>query len=148
VATNKNGIMNREIKFRAWDGQKMWYPETKTADGNNTYFAFYHGERVIPWGLYDNTLGNRIITGDQKAIFNSPGILMQFTGLKDLKRRNVFEHDIIQATYGKKRTEFVGVVKWDEDGLEWIASYKSDWMSLCHLENIVVMGNVYENPNY
>lgn len=60
---------NREIKFRAWDGDKMIYD--------------------IP--LYGSHLGIN------DFIFGSALTIMQFTGLKDKNGKEIFEGDILES---------------------------------------------------
>ena len=64
--------MNREIKFRAWDDNKMIYP-TNALSNRNRFF--------------------RLIRED--------AILMQYTGLKDKNGKEIYEGDIVCANGNK-----------------------------------------------
>lgn len=58
--------MNREIKFRVWNGQKIWFPGHFSTD------------------QYSHQLGFSGTT------------LMQYTGLKDKNGAEIYEGDIVQ----------------------------------------------------
>lgn len=66
----------RQIKFRAWDVNKMLY-NVAVKDS----FAFYNGEHLTT------------VTGN--CAYN----IMQFTGLFDKNGKEIYEGDIIKATY-------------------------------------------------
>ncbi|OIR59783.1 hypothetical protein BLL41_18220 [Bacillus sp. FMQ74] len=85
-------------------------------------------------------------------------ILMQYTGLKDKKGKEIYEEDIIQTSYMKMRgcayrcvfsAEFGGYlfdpfVIGDKDApLLGIEEFAQQWEEVKHGE---VIGNIYENP--
>ena len=138
--------MKREIKFRAWNGIKMYYPETKTPDNNATYLTFFNRENSIGWGLYDSVYENRLCSGEYHN-------LMQFTGLKDKNGKDIYEGDIIK---------FWGSIPSDDPAY----GYYEPTMSVCYSEvwasfgftdggaflpfkqwdDMEIIGNIYENP--
>ena len=133
----------REIKFRVWDGKKMWMPETLTNDESQTNLTFFNPLRGIKWGLYDSRLENRVASGEHHQ-------LMQYTGYKDKNGKEICEADILQC--------FV-------DGLEILAletvEFKNGCFILRHRETTIfewetmfedrehsfeIIGNIYDNP--
>ena|ERR1700682_4160812 len=108
----------REIKFRAWDAdaQKMFVPNAISNDG----------KAVI------------ILSKNEGCKYDSP--LMQFTGLHDKNRNEIYEGDIVKrGDIGKSVVGFAeGAFVLEEGENEPIAHY--------HHETWKVIGNIYENP--
>jgi len=101
----------REIKFRAWDGLRMTL--TGISFSNST------GSVLIPprW------------------------ILMQYTGLKDKKGKEIYEGDIVKG-------KFMYKVEWYHLGRWYVIPLSN--RGFCHTPDIwneyEVIGNIYENP--
>lgn len=125
------------IKFRCWDNK----------DKKMLYFDNY------------NELAD--IFNHLEAGF--PGILMQFTGLKDKNGKEIYEGDIIQCKceivyiMTNKPTGKMSIenyeVKWEESRGRWgRINEKKEFESLDGLEKesltrwYEVIGNIYENP--
>lgn len=66
--------MNREIKFRAWDGKQMEFNPTM-------------------WGFKENDGVNDVFT-------TNGSVFMQFTGLYDCNKTPIYEGDILKDRYG------------------------------------------------
>lgn len=127
----------REIKFRAWEKST----KNKTIINN----------KMIPWEelLEFYNLENIL---NEEGLRND-FVLMQYTGFKDEKGKEIYEGDklILTVTYEEVDGEEVvecdtGVVEWHEG--RWIVSSEEfddedlyDWS----LADIVVIGNIYEN---
>lgn len=81
--------------------------------------------------------------------------IMQFTGLKDCFKTEIFESDIVQFEYTYdiyKNIKLIGVFSYNENDLEWeIDIYKNDryvclkYQSNGLMDKFKVLGNIHEN---
>ena len=120
----------REIKFRAWHKEKKIMGEVLGIDILHKEI-FFSNEDV---DCYEHV--------DFKNIE-----LMQYTGLKDMREKEIYEGDIVKlrANHG------IGVVKYyDEWGAFVIEYIKPRPLAVLGInyykENIEILGNIYENP--
>lgn len=111
----------REIKFRAWDGNKMTYADMASL--------------VRPNGL------------DFRLAVHNEAVIMQFTGLKDKNGVEIWEGDVYEF-FGytvedglQKRRLIREVVK--------PGDIESLWRVYClmSMNNLEVLGNVWEHPH-
>jgi uncharacterized phage protein (TIGR01671 family) len=146
----------RTIKFRAWNGKEIltsfegiwfWPYEPKTETDNATVLTSINGSPVIPaWGM--NL------------------ILMQFTGLYDINKKEIYEGDIIKCnvTGGVEGRECDIICRVDYDdtfaqyhitgknthveALPHLAMKQNDYwfLELHEAQEPEVIGNLYENP--
>lgn len=119
--------MNREIKFRAWDNVNNQMLDVQELNFED---CFYGGYTTVRTTMYS----------DYFDIREMP--IMQYTGLKDKNRKEIYEGDILKGTfYGFPMPEYdyVFQIYWDEKEKGFMASYFEP--SECE-----VIGNIYDNP--
>ena len=119
----------REIKFRAWRLDKMWYPEhLKNDEGENEHFKMDFDGKIIR--MWDNQGLNNQFT------------LMQFTGLKDKNGKEIYEGD--EMWDGQRH----GQIKWNDANCKFILEGDDFAFEMIDLKdkNFSVGGNIYENP--
>lgn len=125
--------MQRLIKFRAWDGEKMdrcWKDgrlviDASTGEAQKIGYGSTPFNVSIPHGL----------------------TLMQYTGLKDKNGVEIYEGDIIQYYtfyYGNKR-ERKEVVEWIDDMQDDSFGEPLSMGYRFYGSEIEVIGNIYEN---
>jgi uncharacterized phage protein (TIGR01671 family) len=118
--------MNREIKFRAWDGKEM-----HKHSSDNMFFLTSGGET------------KHLFTSPEHPSYiqSSPldWTLMQYTGLKDKNGKEIYEGDLVKGTEnnpGGPSEVFYDIGQWQP------FSYLGTWNG----NDYEVIGNVYENP--
>jgi uncharacterized phage protein (TIGR01671 family) len=120
----------REIKFRAWykKEQKM-YPVTGTLY-NLVYLEMEKGSTVS-----SSILLNIDISGVE---------LLQYTGIKDCKGREIYEGDIVRVENAENRTVAYGLASFhlvsQSTGSRILLEDRSP-------ELLEVIGNIYEHPH-
>lgn len=129
----------REIKFRAWDGEKM-----------HEGIVPWHWDFVISlsWHKCEKSTGNGILgSGGKTAEMLVPAIryekLMQYTGLKDKNGKEIYEGDILKSNYSLPL-----VIVFSDGKFCFYNSQSSgsDVLSQMRVEKLDVIGNIFENP--
>lgn len=117
--------MNREIKFRAWEKEL---------------------KQMIP--VHSIDFESEIINKESAWRDFLEIELMQFTGLKDVNGKEIYEGDVVRCTaYLNENIEFENetvIVSYSE----WFFypfGFNAGWRSW--VEDIEVIGNVFENPS-
>ena len=109
----------RKIKFRAWDKKNnKWYMPPKITDSN-----------IGIWMM--TTDGRTYVKGKYQELE-----LNQFTGLQDSRDTDIYEGDVVKYRKYMDEENFV---------IEIIKDITEMW-ALKLASGIVVMGNIYENP--
>lgn len=117
----------RTIKFRAWDVNNKEMLDVQELD----YQDSYNGQPMVRTTMYNDYF-------DVEDM-----ILMQYTGLKDITGREIYEGDIVKSFFvdtdeagNEIYKYYIMEVKYDEV----LCSYKID-----KFMNLEVIGNIYEN---
>ena len=125
----------REIKFRAWDGRKMYYLDLyQTPSYDEPVDIVFRDREYEEQGWIDSHLTE--VTS----------FLMQYTGLEDKNGKKIYEGDILDFVhvYGVRPAP----IFWRNGGF-WVAvndpGYEDRWI-VPDPEECEVIGNIYENP--
>jgi len=118
----------REIKFRAWDGEKMVLV-------NDIVFS---GDKPVAYWK-------------ENSVIERSDVIMQYTGRKDKKGWLIYEGDILQSKSWGATSRTINpyhVVIWGECG--WKAQGYNGTMRVSPDLNVKydfeIIGNIYENP--
>lgn len=138
----------REIKFRAWDGKKMWFHDDTSRHGNVTL----QFNDISGWGMYIE--GNKYwVVG---ASHSELDVLMQFTGFQDKNGKDIFDGDILSTSNDdpeydlwEKNDNGTTRVFWNNAGFwdytNWKMETDGDESIYCK-KFVEVIGNIYQNP--
>lgn len=145
--------MNRELKFRVWDGENIVmpnYPFIGAGSSATEICIRIDGQTRIPnaYGLEGSTIG-----APRPEIPEL--VFMQFTGLRDINGNEVYEGDILKQPieeYNGRFTETVGYgiyeVKYKPDIYMIVGEGEGEWLTLEEFVGAKVVGNIYQNPEY
>lgn len=117
----------REIKFRAWD---------KATNEINNYVEIYCYK--------DGSTGFSASNENNNPIGNTENfIIMQYTGLKDKNGKEIYEGDFINCFNGTNYLTLI--IEWNDSWLCFGANFYGELLYLNQLDEIEVIGNIYEN---
>ena len=123
----------REIKFRAWStaDKKMYEP------------AYFDNLEVGWWNEND---GLTEILGDrhENSMLHQV-ILMQFTGLKDCKGREIYEGDTIKGNLFDYRVPIRGDIVYDNEHATFALKNLAGLTFLFKIDQFEVIGNIHED---
>jgi uncharacterized phage protein (TIGR01671 family) len=140
--------MNKEIKFRAWDEEIMYY-EGDHYHESGCYCKFIgvsKGKPIVEETCEDDSNYGKITVMEGL-------VLMQFTGLKDKKGKEIYEGDIL-LFHSKKWDGFTSEIReeviWDNEGGCYMPfnSYldETGCSMVDEKRGYEVIGNIYETP--
>lgn len=133
--TERKKMGKREFSFRVWNEEKE-YMYDNVAIGLMDKILYLRGspkKKGADWYVSEDVEGG-IVT-------------MQFTGLRDDKKRKVFEGDLVKVGAQEK----IGKIIWNPElakfEIEFVDEKKIiDFSDKRSLRQLKVIGNVYENP--
>lgn len=115
----------REIKFRAWDTDQKLILEMplETNFGLSRFFGFLSNDDVV----------------------------MQYTGLKDVHGKEIYEGDIVKFSYGIPGRQVIAPIEFIDGAFYAITKGHNPEKCLVselyeHIGEFEIIGNVYENP--
>jgi hypothetical protein len=122
----------REIRFRAYIHGKMW--------------------EVIEWNFDGHIVGRQDILlrddeGNELRELLKNLDLRQYTGLKDVNGKEIYEGDIVSLSL--KPEKLYWPIKWEEDngGFSPFAVTGEHMLKTMHPEDAEIVGNIWENPD-
>jgi len=140
------------MKFRAWDKKekRMFSVWRLTFSGVNHPEV----EELVNRPHPRFKLEEAILKHHQSDI-----VIMQYTGLKDMKQKEIYEGDIVRVVF-RKCDEFhpeecaeyvyIAIVRFDEDSFSFVLDIPRnttlDYRKLTTADEVEVIGNIYENP--
>ena len=127
----------REYKFRCWDTENKQMLKVQELDFEDT---FYGGRLSIRTDQYNDYFDIEDM------------ILMQYTGLKDKKQKEIYEGDIIFIKGETKLLDIKGKVEYSNILAQFIITNtgsivnEAEPLGDYEEEDIEVIGNIYDNP--
>lgn len=123
----------REIKFRAWDKKLKKWTNYSISNIDGTLIDFLNKET----GFWESDRGGERFT------------LCQYTGLKNINEKEIYEGDIVRALGFSK---WIGVAKYSDKNQAFVfecidKNYSRNIVFMSQFDQgFKILGNIYENP--
>lgn len=132
-----------EKKFRCWDKKRkrMYKVLHLNLNSHDGIWATVEGKDIIE----DKNIHLQVQPKDC--------VVMQFTGLLDKNKVDIYESDIISVEYGRGKIIFHAgcfMIEWIDDkeaNMEWLGMYHKTHQLGRPREDVEVLGNVFEHPS-
>jgi uncharacterized phage protein (TIGR01671 family) len=114
----------RKIKFRAWDKEAKQMLSVRDID--------FCGEEISTYGTQGDWIGFDYVE------------LMQFTGMLDKNKKEIYEGDIVIV---HDDNDLTGAIIWDKDELEYQIQVENvcTKMGCYYSRELEIIGNIYES---
>lgn len=149
----------REIKFRAWDKEekKMWWNVQNAYDTLGSYCKHEDEDDLNNCSCIETSYPHKMMSF-MNVLEDESLITMQYTGLKDRNKTEIYEGDCLRY-YNRKGSSFghsVHIVIWQEHKGRFALEIPDDKSNEPRAftnhgakwdeEKFTVIGNIYENP--
>lgn len=126
----------REIKFRAWDGEKM-----RRSDYFDQERGIWHNDDETPFKDSEGAFPDEVIEITKS---HYGWIWMQYTGLKDTRDDDIYESDIVTCVHGD-----TWEVQWSDEDAAFLLHkepLQQAWLGEHVEDGVTIIGNIYESP--
>ena len=133
----------REIKFRAWDN----FNNRMIQNDRILKICFIKSNHIPSLVVYSNrNIENHTEIRENDKQYCNEFELMQYTGIKDTNKKEIYEGDILTSAFSKR------IVIFDENTCSFMlkdVDLRNELFSLTKekSKNLEIIGNIYENEN-